>query len=342
MSQSDHTSASRRTPYPLQLTPMVLSKVWGGRRLADLGLTLPDTGNFGEAWMLADLAATSSTGAGGQAMRSLVANGPRAGEAFGDVLADWSGEPRRPFPLLVKFLDAREHLSVQVHPSPAYAAAHPDAHLKTECWYVMDAEPGAELLLGVKEGVTVPDIVAAVAEGDIRRVLHSEPAVVGQCYTLPSGLIHALGAGVLVAEVQTPSDTTFRLYDWTKEYGRPERGLHLGEALAACDLTSRPLVAGTPPRHGGAVVADTSYFRVREIGVAPTVEVALRTDTWPVEPAVFMMLEGSGALMSSTMESRLAASAAAAIALPPDCANSAFLRCSVAGGALLVDLPPFS
>jgi hypothetical protein len=127
--------------------PILLEKVWGGRRLERYGKKLPPGKLIGESWEVADLPATSESGAGGGPARSVIANGALAGRTLHDALELW-GEgllgPKPPwpggaYPLLVKFLDARENLSVQVHPSPAYAAAHPGAHLKTECWYVLQA-----------------------------------------------------------------------------------------------------------------------------------------------------------------------------------------------------------
>ena len=127
--------------YPLVFHPVVLEKVWGGRRLGALGKVLPNAAAmYGESWEIADLDSTSSGGAGGHGVRSVIANGALAGrsireaiDAWGDALISRHSMIQSAFPLLIKFLDAREDLSVQVHPSPEYAAAHADAHLKPEC-----------------------------------------------------------------------------------------------------------------------------------------------------------------------------------------------------------------
>lgn len=247
--------------YPLVFHPVVLEKVWGGRRLATLGkaLSRPEA-MYGESWELADLASTSSGGAGGQGVRSVIANGALAGKTIQEALNVWgdallhhgalaianekSGSESRAtqgggaFPLLIKFLDAREDLSVQVHPSPEYAAAHADAHLKTECWYVMDAEPGAKIYIGIKPGVSREEFTRLAAANDHRIVdaMIALPAIRGECHELPSGTVHALGAGVLAAEVQTPSDTTYRLYDW----GRAGRTLHVEQAMACAAFAPAP------------------------------------------------------------------------------------------------------
>lgn len=236
-------------PHPLVFEPMVFEKVWGGRRLERFGKRLPHGALFGESWEVADLAVTSTSGAGGGEAKSIIANGPLRGRTLADAMRMWNramlddAKPAGSFPLLIKYLDAREHLSVQVHPSPAYAAVHPDAHLKTECWYVLDAEPGSVIFKGLRAGVMRADVERALRTGQgegIVPLLEAVPAIIGECHDLPSGTLHALGGGVLVAEVQTPSDTTFRVYDWAKELGRGGRALHIEQALACIDFGPPP------------------------------------------------------------------------------------------------------
>ena len=225
--------------YPLLLEPIYKEKVWGGRALERFGRHLPGGAGtrIGESWELADLDRTSPSGGGGGGAYSRIRNGPLSERFLHDALLDFGGElsgglrATRGFPLLVKYLDAREHLSVQVHPSPAYAADHPEAHLKSEAWYIVDAEPDAVLYKGVREGTTRESFARAIEEGTVEDLLIAVPAVPGECHYLPSGTCHALGGGVLVAEVQTPSDTTFRVYDW----GRTDRELHVEQALDCID-----------------------------------------------------------------------------------------------------------
>lgn len=262
------------SPYPLIFEPLLLEKVWGGRRLARFGKRVREGTRIGESWEVADLGETSASGAGGGAARSIIACGPLAGRSLGDAMRLWGdgllGDARPTgeggFPLLVKFLDAREHLSVQVHPSEAYAAAHPGAHLKSECWYVLDAEAGSVIFKGFRAGVTRGDVEDALRSGageGIVAMLEAAPAVVGECHTLPSGTVHALGGGVLVAEVQTPSDTTFRVYDWVREYGRSGRSLHVEEALACMDLgPAPPATRGTGARTS---LVRNDYFTLEEL-----------------------------------------------------------------------------
>lgn len=298
-------------PYPLLFEPILMPKVWGGRRLAGLGKKLPANENIGESWELADLAATSASGGGGGAARSVIANGPLAGKTLNDALKLWSRATRRnerqgtpdlrvsegpgsgtAFPLLIKFLDANENLSVQVHPSPAYSAAHPEAHLKTESWYILEAAPGSVIYKGIKPGVTREQFENHIADGTVVNDLISIPAVVSDCHNLPSGTCHALGAGVLVAEVQTPSDTTFRVFDW----GRTGRELHVKQSLACIDfnpsradldaLRTARLQANVP---GGRLVK-TEFFTIDELVVPAGATVPVRGCV------VVIVLRGSGAV----------------------------------------------
>lgn len=232
---------TRPALYPLSFRPIYKEKVWGGRRLETMGRSLPGAADaaIGESWELVDLATTSASGGGGNAEHSVVRNGPLAGQTLNAIISAYGDDllgalplsPEGGFPLLLKYLDANTNLSVQVHPSPAYAAEHPDAFLKSEAWYIVDCDPGAVIYKGVKEGVTPEQFRAALeknTDAAVTPLMISVPVRPGDCHYLPSGTCHALGGGILVAEVQTPSDTTFRVYDW----GRVGRELHVDQALA--------------------------------------------------------------------------------------------------------------
>lgn len=280
-------------PHPLRLRPVLFPKVWGGDRLARLGRAVAPGDRIGESWEVADLDSTSAGGAGGQAVRSVIDAGPLAGRTLRDAIAAWGSALTGPgggsaFPLLVKYLDARENLSIQVHPSAEYARTHPGAHVKGECWYVLDADAGARIYKGVRPGVTRDRFERALRSGDGRGVLdliESVPAIPGECHDLPSGTVHALGAGVLVAEVQTPSDTTFRVYDW----GRTGRALHVEEALACIAWGPAPAATRAGPR-GRTRLATTPYFTLDAWRLLP----GERVDLTPDRPSVVMLLEGSG------------------------------------------------
>jgi mannose-6-phosphate isomerase len=265
-------------PYPLVFEPVLLSKPWGGDRLSRFGKMVAKGATVGESWEVADLSSTSASGAGGGAVGSKIANGAMAGKTLREAIGAW-GEGMMGnvalaagggggFPLLIKFLDAREHLSVQVHPSPAFARAHPGAHLKTECWLILDAQPGAKIFKGVKAGVTRDAFERALRDGDgggVVELLESVPAVVGECHNLPSGTVHALGAGVLVAEVQTPSDTTFRVYDWGRmENGKP-RQLHVRESLECIQWERARDATSLKAGQARTTLVTTGYFDVEHV-----------------------------------------------------------------------------
>jgi len=233
-----------------------------------------------------------------------VAGGPMAGLTIRQVMREW-GEglmgAARPtasggFPLLLKYLDASENLSVQTHPSAAYAAAHPGAHFKTESWVVIDAAPGGVIYAGVKQGVTREAFRRHAAAGAVAQDLMAHGARTGDCWTLPSGTVHALGAGVLVAEIQTPSDTTFRVYDW----GRSGRELHLDAALACIDFAPLP----HPPAArriapGIERLSETGHYVIdRRVGAAPGGPSPSVLDLPGRSPVALMCLSGTGVVES--------------------------------------------
>lgn len=227
---------------PFRLGPVLVERPWGGRRLAEYGKALPAGVSIGESWELCDLPQHVAPNVDDPS--STVLDGPYAGDKLRTVVAEATEAllgPIQPtaegrFPLLFKLLDAREHLSVQVHPNADYVAAHPEARLKTESWYVVDADPGAVLYLDVTPSTHRADVEAVMGTPGIVPLLGEMPAVPGAFHHVPAGLIHALGAGTFVAEVQTPSDTTFRIYDWAAEYGRAPRQLHPAESMGSIRL----------------------------------------------------------------------------------------------------------
>jgi mannose-6-phosphate isomerase len=227
---------------PFRLAPILVERPWGGTRLASKGNKLPPGTPIGESWELADLPQHVAPAI--EDPSSGVLDGPYAGAPLRVVMAEAAEAllgPVQPtaegrFPLLFKLLDARERLSVQVHPHAAYVADHPEARLKTESWYIVAADPGAVLYLDATPSTTMADIAAVMGTPGIVPLLAAQPAVPGAFHHVPAGLIHALGAGTFVAEVQTPSDTTFRIYDWAIEHERAPRQLHPVESMASIRL----------------------------------------------------------------------------------------------------------
>lgn len=234
--QSSNHPIIPASPYPLQFTPLFKDSIWGGRSLETvLGRKIPD-GPVAESW---EIAAHPH----GQ---TPIANGPLAGETLTDAQKRWGeallGIRNRQavesgkFPLLIKLLDANRWLSVQVHPDDAYGLAHANDYGKTEMWVVLHAQPGAEVIYGLKANVTAEDFALAVAEDRVEEVLHRVAVAKGDVVFVPAGTVHALGPGLVLAEIQQNSDTTYRIYDWgrTAADGKP-RQLHIDRALEVID-----------------------------------------------------------------------------------------------------------
>lgn len=227
--------------YPLTFQPIYKEKIWGGRRLAKiLDRTLPK-GLIGESW---DVAAHDNG-------ESIVNSGNLKGKTltelvnlYGEKLVGKKGvNSQSKFPLLLKLIDANNDLSVQVHPDDVYVSKHTtEAWGKTEMWYIVHSEPGAWIIWGLKKGVTKDAMAMALEKGgeavlDCLNKVYVKP---GEVYPISSGLVHALGSGVVVFEVQQNSDTTYRFYDWDRldNEGNP-RELHLEQALEVTDFSSQ-------------------------------------------------------------------------------------------------------
>ena len=269
--------------YPLTLEPILIEKVWGGRNLERFGKQLPPNVPIGESWELADLPETIPNG------RSVISNGALAGNTLREV---FGGDG---FPLLVKFLDAHDNLSVQVHPSEAYAVKNPKTHLKSEAWVILESTPQGRIYLGLKDGTTEKILRESIESDSVPELLHAIDVKPGECYFLPSGTCHALGAGVLVAEVQTPSDTTFRLWDW----GRTGRTMHVDQAMECIDFESELSQIEVPtPMHCGPFettnLVDTPFFSIERITALhdASMEIVVDQDS----PAVLMVVEGHASI----------------------------------------------
>ncbi len=248
---------------PLVFEPYLRPMVWGGRRLGELlGKPLPPEGNIGESWEVSPHPHHVSR----------VAEGPLAGRTLNEVSREFPRElygdppPADPtFPLLVKLLDCRDLLSIQVHPTDELARTLANERFgKTEAWVVLHADPGSRVYAGFKPGVTRADVEQHLAAGTLESGLHSFTPKPGDCIFLPAGTVHAVGGGVVLAEVQQASDATFRLYDWNRvgPDGRP-RQLHVREALVAIDWSAGPVDPVRPKSEPGAPVGVRSERLVR-------------------------------------------------------------------------------
>jgi mannose-6-phosphate isomerase len=240
-SLAPHRTMIEETPYPLRFRPLIKQTIWGGSKLGRLlGKEIGDQEDYAESWELVDH---------GQD-QSVLENGPLAGQTLSDlirrdpnwVLGEGAGEDA--FPLLLKYLDCNRVLSVQVHPDDQYAAQMDVPDLgKTEAWYVVDVEPGSVIYAGLKPGVDRVALADAVQAGETEQVLYAFHPQPGDCVFIPAGTVHALGAGLVIAEIQQSSDTTFRLFDWNRvgADGQP-RPLHLRQSLEVTDYRSGPVL----------------------------------------------------------------------------------------------------
>jgi len=223
------------TLYPLTFRPIFKERIWGGRALERLYKKhLPPNIPIGESWEISDRPGDAS----------VIANGPLAGKDLHwlmenhqrELLGDAKAASGR-FPLLIKILDAQEKLSLQVHP-PAQKAAELKGEPKTEAWYIADAAPGAELYVGLKRGVTRAEFEQKIKTGAVAECFHRVPVRAGDTMFLPSGRVHAIGAGLVIFEIQQNSDTTYRVFDWNRVgLDKKPRELHVAESLASIDFS---------------------------------------------------------------------------------------------------------
>lgn len=279
--------------YPLKFEPIFKPRIWGGQKLREVfGKDIPPFEKIGESWELADLPND----------KSVIANGELAGQTLAAAI---EAHPKeivgdedfpRPFPLLIKLLDAQEVLSVQVHPDPETCERMGQGEPKTECWYIISAEPGAMIYKGLKDGVTREQFASAITKGNVAELLAKVNVTAGECHFLPAGTAHSIGAGLLIAEIQTPSDTTYRVFDFNRvdDTGKP-RQLHIEQALESIHfgVSADALPVTTIGR-----LADNEYFKIDKGHQSERCEVLLSAG----ELRVLVFLSGSGAILAAAAD----------------------------------------
>lgn len=247
---------------PLRFRPVIRNYLWGGRRLGtELGKPIGDSEAAAESWEIVDHGAD----------QSVVIEGPLAGHSLHDLVTRHGAEllgrnfSRQQFPLLLKLLDCQKTLSVQVHPNDEQAAKLTPPDLgKTEAWVVLAAEPGSKIYAGLKPGVDRQALARAIRDGTCDECLYQFEPRVGDCLLIEAGTVHALGAGLLIAEIQQASDTTYRLFDWNRvdRDGKP-RELHIRQALDVIDFSRGPVDPMHPnplPKGGVTCLAACDKF----------------------------------------------------------------------------------
>lgn len=253
---------------PLVFEPLFMERVWGGRRLEQLyGKRLPSAALIGESWEIVDRPEA----------QSVVHEGPLRGatlhelwrEYRAEIFGDLPDSPR--FPLLVKLLDAQESLSLQVHP-PKRIAGQLGGESKSEFWYVAHATPKARIYAGFKKTTTPKNFEKAIEDGRVEKHLHAIEVESGDALFLPSGRMHALGAGNVIVEIQENSDTTYRIYDWDRAHQRhPPREMHIEQAMQCVDFAD---VAPNVLRSKGDVLLRNEFFEIERWNLQAEREVA--------------------------------------------------------------------
>ncbi len=268
---------------PFRLAPTFSERVWGRPNLLPWYASTGTTEHVGEAWL---------TGPG-----CLVETGPFAGRTLASVAAEIGpvlvGESGSEFPLLIKILFPNQKLSVQVHPNDAQAQAIGLPRGKTECWYVLEASPGATVALGLKPGVTAEAVRQSIADGTMEALLQWLPVSVGDTVFVDAGTVHAIGPGVVLLETQQTSDITYRMYD----YGRP-RELHVEQGLAVMNTRTAAGKIAPRPMDGFVRLIEQTYFIVDRYDLAPGQQAAVPS----ASPGCLVGLSGDSSIVSANSD----------------------------------------
>jgi mannose-6-phosphate isomerase len=304
-----------------------MERVWGGRHFETLlGKSIPHGVPIGELWEMVDRPEA----------QSVVHDGPLKGKTLHELWSNHRSEifgschqnnPSLRFPLLIKLLDARERLSVQVHP-PLSRAAELGGEPKTECWYFLHASPGASIYAGLKKGVTREIFETALKTGEVEETLYSASAQTGESIFIPSGRLHAIGEGLVIVEVQQNSDTTYRVFDWNRNGldGKP-RELHIAESMASIDFDDfEPAL--TPA--SSPTVAECPYFIVTKHELTSPVTIN-KEDDFSIITCLTGLIECGGVTIRP-----------GDFLLIPACLNDATLTPLTEGSSYLKTLLPLS
>ncbi|MDI6619281.1 MAG: class I mannose-6-phosphate isomerase [Clostridiales bacterium] len=281
--------------YPLKFHPVYKSILWGGRNIEKkFNRNIPD-GKIAESWELC----CRNDG------MSIVSNGDLKGLTFEGMLekykeqlvgTDVYGVYKNFLPLFIKIIDANDRLSVQVHPDDKYAKSHGEGNGKTEMWYIIDAKPGAKLVYGLKIGVTKSDFIHSLSSGNLDKLLNEIPVSPGDVFYIPSGTVHAILDGILIAEIQQNSNTTYRVFDWNRvdKNGKP-RELHIDKAIEVINFDNPPVLNRNrnyvdKGGYNERVLSENDYFTVKELNISD--EFTGETDGRKF--TVYMFIEGNG------------------------------------------------
>lgn len=247
--------------YAIRFENLYYDKIWGGKDFKKFRSNVPEK-NIGESW---DIACHKNG-------MSIVDNGELKGKSFKEIIEEY-GEKllgteinKEKFPLLIKLINSNSNLSVQVHPNDEYANKYEGEYGKTEAWYVIDAKPGAELIVGTKN-CTKKEFEKAIEEGTTEKYLNNIKVKKGDCYLINSGLVHAIGEGLIIAEIQQNSDVTYRVYDYNRG-----RELHVNKALDVIDFDLKAINCSTNSmkefnEYSKMLLCDNEYFTMEKYNI---------------------------------------------------------------------------
>jgi mannose-6-phosphate isomerase len=275
--------------YPLKFKTIYKDKIWGGQKISTyLGKDFSPLPNCGETWEIS----------GVKSDVSVVENGELAGQSLAALVSEYKGELvgetiytrfGNEFPLLVKFIDANDDLSIQVHPDDELARKRHNSFGKTEMWYVIQADEGATLISGFNEQVTEATYLQKLNSGTLNDILNKEKVEAGDVFFLPAGRVHTIGKGLLIAEIQQTSDVTYRIYDFDRidDKGN-KRELHTEEALAALDYKVYPEYKSPYPRkvNEAVRVVECSYFTTNILNFTQSVDRDYSFDSFTIHVCV--------------------------------------------------------
>ncbi len=281
--------------YPIKFNPILKERIWGGEKLIHTFKKQSNKTNIGESWEISDV----------KGAVSVVANGSFEGKSLKDLVTTYKGDFvgnkvyeqfGENFPILIKFIDAKTPLSIQVHPSNELAKERHNSFGKNEMWYVMDVDKDAELIVGFNQNVDEKKYVAALENGKILDILNSEKVKKGDTFYIPAGRVHAIGAGTVLAEIQQTSDVTYRIYDYERtDASGNQRELHTDLALAAIDynLYNSYKTDYQIKENKSSKLVHSPYFKTAIIQLTST----LNKDYSALDSfVIFMCVEGSFSL----------------------------------------------
>ena len=261
--------------YPLKFEPILKERIWGGKKLNSVLNKVTDKENIGESWELSDVKGDVS----------IVANGKYKGKSLEFLINEYKDTLLgkkvyknfgNNFPLLIKFIDAKEALSIQLHPNDALAKKRHNSFGKTEMWYVMQADKAANLIVGFQKDSNKEEYLKHLENKSLLEILNVDEVEKGDVYFIPTGRIHAIGAGVLLAEIQQTSDVTYRIYDWDRKDDQGNgRELHTELALDAIDYTAIDKYKSdyTPEVNASKNIVDCQYFTTNIIELDGTISI---------------------------------------------------------------------